>query len=288
MRLRRLLVLGVYKMLSLTRLISFCNNSSNYSSVLMFHRVHGSADNGDDDALSTPVEVFDSMMCSISRAYHIIPLRTLVEKIRRREDVPHMSVAITFDDGYRDNFLVAAPILQKYGASATFFVTSDYIGTERVFPWDNESKQKHPIMTWDDVRGLVQMGFEIGCHTANHYNLSDIGKDVAAYEILESKKRIEAEINSNVTLFAYPFGGKNHISSECMQAVKEAGFDCCCHGYGGKISVDSDLYDLPRVPAYPSMNELLMDIDGFITYLDGEMVVKLPFCKGITRRGKAK
>jgi len=267
LNLRRFLLLSAYKALKITRLILFRNNSFNHANILLFHRIR----DNDDSPLSTPSRVFESMICEISQGYNPVSLEVLVRKIRKREELEPRSVVVTFDDGYRDNFLIAAPILQKYGVPATFFISSEYIDSERVFSWDENSKLDHPLMTWNEVRGLVKMGFDIGCHTANHYDLGQVNAEVATEEIFSSKKRIENEIGKNVTLFSFPFGRRACMRTEYKEIVKEAGFDCCCSAYGGKVNNSSDLYGLHRLSAYPSTIELLMELDGFMTYFDGNM-----------------
>lgn len=63
----------------------------------------------------------------------------------------HLRFAVTLDDGYEDNYLVAAPILRRLGVSATFFVVSDYVGTDRLFWWEQlaDMMRKTPVPALD-------------------------------------------------------------------------------------------------------------------------------------------
>jgi peptidoglycan/xylan/chitin deacetylase (PgdA/CDA1 family) len=81
------------------------------------------------------------------------------------------TLSITFDDGYRDNYEVAAPILKRLDLPATFFVTTGFIGTRRVAPWDQNLVRQPGWMDWDQVRSLASQGFEIGCHTDTHIDM---------------------------------------------------------------------------------------------------------------------
>src|SRR5438477_1528660 len=74
---------------------------------------------------------FEQHMRFLSRCYRVMPLMELVER-NRRGDIPHRAVAITFDDGYRDNYQYAFPILKKYGLPATIFVTTGAIETGKL------------------------------------------------------------------------------------------------------------------------------------------------------------
>jgi peptidoglycan/xylan/chitin deacetylase (PgdA/CDA1 family) len=67
----------------------------------------------------------------------IVDLADLVSKIRERKPIPANAVALTFDDGYRDNYEVAFPILQKYGVPATIFLTTSFIDQKEV-PWNDK------------------------------------------------------------------------------------------------------------------------------------------------------
>ena len=119
------------------------------------------------------------------------------------------------------------------------------------------------------------MGFDIGAHTVNHVDLGSVSLDIAKDEILGSKRQIEKHTETEIKLFAYPFGRKECIREEVAKIVEEAGFECCCSGYGGKVVNSSNLYHLPRIPSYPTEIELTMELDNFMTYYDNKMRINL-------------
>jgi peptidoglycan/xylan/chitin deacetylase (PgdA/CDA1 family) len=100
--------------------------------VLKYHRVNDDADPF-FPALAT--DVFERQMALIARTYVVLPVEELVERMGRG-DLPRHAVAITFDDGYRDNLTHAAPILARYGLRATVFLTTGLIGTGDVAWFD--------------------------------------------------------------------------------------------------------------------------------------------------------
>ena len=93
-----------------------------------------------------------------------------------KENFWERQVAITFDDGYLDNYRHAFPILQEAGLAATFFVTPEDVG-------------KQGFMTWEMLREMAAVpGFEIGSHSLEHKPLSDIPEQEAWTSLVASKK----------------------------------------------------------------------------------------------------
>jgi peptidoglycan/xylan/chitin deacetylase (PgdA/CDA1 family) len=100
--------------------------------ILSYHRVN---DAGDPFFPALPTAVFDQHMRFVSRAYTVLGLETLVARAREG-GIPRRAVAITFDDGYRDNLTHAAPILRRHGLPATFFLATGAIGTGEALWFD--------------------------------------------------------------------------------------------------------------------------------------------------------
>lgn len=80
-------------------------------------------------------KTFAAQMALIARRFHVITLDDLVESVDSHRRVPRRSVIITFDDGYRDNYEIAAPILVRYGLRAAFYITVASIGNGAQPPW---------------------------------------------------------------------------------------------------------------------------------------------------------
>jgi len=101
--------------------------------VLMYHRV--AAPESDIWEIAVSPENFEQHLQVLRKTKNVIPLKDLVEDVRNGK-IRKNSVAITFDDGYVDNFLVARPLLEKYELPATFFIASGNIGSKAEFWWD--------------------------------------------------------------------------------------------------------------------------------------------------------
>lgn len=112
-----------------TRLLRAATSRNGFQ-VLTFHRVN---DDGDPFFPATPTAVFERWMAFLARTHSVLPVEELVERMQR-DALPPNAVAITFDDGYRDNLTHAAPILARHRLPATIFVATGFTGTTEV-PW---------------------------------------------------------------------------------------------------------------------------------------------------------
>jgi peptidoglycan/xylan/chitin deacetylase (PgdA/CDA1 family) len=95
--------------------------------ILIYHRVN---DERDPYFGGTPVALFDRQMEYVASHFHVLPLLDLISGLQERA-LPDNAIAVTLDDGYRDNYLHAFPIFQKYGVPATIFLATSAIGTSR-------------------------------------------------------------------------------------------------------------------------------------------------------------
>ena len=120
-------------------------------------------------------------------------------------------VVLTFDDGYRDNYTRAHPLLQKYGAKATLFLVVDRFDRD----WSTTKKAHHdsgelmqePKLTDAEVREMLQSGaWELGAHTLTHALLPELTDDQKRGEMGGGKAELEAMFGTEVSSFAYPFG----------------------------------------------------------------------------------
>jgi peptidoglycan/xylan/chitin deacetylase (PgdA/CDA1 family) len=216
----------------------------NAAVVVAFHRV---TDAPDSDSLSVGARTFERYCRFFDRYFRVVSLGDLVDKLARGVRLNH-ELAITFDDGYRDNFENAGPVLRKLSLPATFFVVSDWIGTDVVPWWDRQQGFRHPWMTWEQVRSLHRQGFEIGGHTRTHVDLGAVPEIQAAGEIVGARRELEQRLGAAVDLFAYPYGGRDNIVNANRALVKTAGFRCCCSCFGGINQPGTDPFHLARIP----------------------------------------
>lgn len=172
-------------------------------------------------------------------------------------------VAITFDDGYLDNFGTALPLLLDRGLPATIFITTGLVdGDPQVVRYVERLWGAAPgeikAMTWDQVAELAASGMEVGAHTVSHPNLADLSLDHARYEIQTSKSTIEDHLGVSVRTFAYPFGKpREHFDESTKLLVLEAGFEAAGSILYRGIRASDSPFAIPRIPITGDTTEAL-------------------------------
>ena len=153
-------------------------------------------------------------------------------------------VGITFDDGYQNNLINAAPILLKYNFSATCYIVSEKVGLSNT--WDlNQGITQRPLMTKDEINQWLGFGMDIGGHTKTHVDLTKISLENARKEINDCKLNLEENFKTQITDFCYPFGKFNELISNL---VKESGYLSATTMLRGRVNSNSNHYKLPRIP----------------------------------------
>jgi peptidoglycan/xylan/chitin deacetylase (PgdA/CDA1 family) len=218
--------------------------SKTRAAVIVFHRVNDFS----KDVLTVDSETFTAQLLALSRRYPRTSTIELVTRIRNRQKIVPTTIVIHFDDCYRDVCTTAAPILTAAGFSAAAFVSSGFVGTERVFPHD---LQRFPFayanLRSGDIHDWLGRGFEIGSHTVNHVDLGSCSTEEARYEIAGSLAQLEAVTRQPVKYFAFPFGRLKNIKSETEGLVRQAGYTAMFSAYGGFVGPKTKLYDIPRI-----------------------------------------
>jgi peptidoglycan/xylan/chitin deacetylase (PgdA/CDA1 family) len=211
--------------------------------IVAFHRV---TDSLPPDGLTCSASKFEAFCRFFQRHFTVV---SLAEQVAASAAGKRMggTLSITFDDGYRDNYEIAMPILRKLGLPATFFVVTGFIESKIVPPWDADLPAQSGWMTWAQVKQLAAGGFDIGGHTDTHIDMGS--SDIAAVRLdLEvAKQKFDANLGFSPQLFAYPFGGREHITPASRRLVREAGFICCASCYGGVNPDLADPFALNRV-----------------------------------------
>lgn len=214
--------------------------------ILLYHRVDDVKH--DPHLLSVSKANFYQQIKFLSEHYKLVTMNELVDLKRKKEPL-NRYVAITFDDGYVDNFLNALPVLQEFNVPATIFVVAGQIDSSEPYYWEKEVEKADVgrAVRVDELKKMVDTGLiEIGSHTINHPHLSHESVAVQREEILKSKLMIEKKIGFKISGFSYPFGGYQDATSKTVAIVKEAGYNYACMAFGGNTFFSSDEFQLPR------------------------------------------
>jgi peptidoglycan/xylan/chitin deacetylase (PgdA/CDA1 family) len=216
----------------------------NRAVIVLFHRVD---DRYPSDPLTCTRTQFAAFCDFFARYFKVVSLGELIDRMQRGVNISR-HVVITFDDGYRDNYHVAAAELRKRGLPACFFVSPAFMGSDHVAWWDVQQSIASEWMTWEEVRLLGKDGFELGSHTITHADCGSISGEAAQHEIGGSKTLLEAQLGGNVRHFAFPYGGSKHMTEENRAIVRDAGFCCCLSTERGTVRASDDPYRLKRIP----------------------------------------
>jgi peptidoglycan/xylan/chitin deacetylase (PgdA/CDA1 family) len=117
------------------------------AAILLYHRIVAAP--SDPWRMAVEPGHFAQHLELLSSHFHVLSLADLVASIGEKAIAPG-ALAITFDDGYRDNLLTAKPLLERHGAPATVFVTTGYMNLGRDFWWDKLERLPRDE-DWDDI-----------------------------------------------------------------------------------------------------------------------------------------
>ena len=143
----------------------------------------------------------------------------------RPSDLPTRSFALTFHDGYQDNYFHALPVLDDLGVRATVYLVTSMIDSDQPFPWlrvtDAGFDEMDLHMTSEQIAAAAGT-FTYGSHTVTHPMLSGLDIEAARREIADSRAELENRLSTPVRTFCYPAGD---FSSETVELVREAGYE---------------------------------------------------------------
>jgi len=210
--------------------------------VLCYHSVHPEKD------FAVRPEAFDAQLAWLKRECRVIPFRDCLRA--KREARP--AVAITFDDGYADNFEFAFPLLAKHNLSATFFVTSGLLAKEKAVVEGFQAirgtgyEAIRPL-EFAQARQMLAAGQEFGAHTRSHPNLALLGAEAVRAELSESKKALEDALGARMATVAYPFGlPHRNFTAETMRVAEQCGYDMAAAVHFRPVLERDSRYAVPR------------------------------------------
>ena len=165
-------------------------------------------------------KAFESHLVHIKNFYNVVPVSDIITRIKSGGVFEDVLIALTFDDGFKDNHDIALPLLAKHNIPATIFISTDIV-----------QKNYKSFLSWDNIKEMSKNNLiSFGSHGCTHAALTSLEKDDIEYELIFSKNEIESKIGKKIDLFAYPYG---MVNSEIAKMVKE-------YGYKAAFRVDLD------------------------------------------------
>lgn len=190
------------KLYSLTRLPTF------RAPILMYHYIEFQDPNDKIRAsLTTSPYTLELQVKTLKNAgYTFMTASQLADVIGSKKELPAKPILLTFDDGYRDFYTDAYPILKKYNVSATQYVISGYL-----------NNKNH--LTVSELQEIAKDNLvEIGAHTVTHDWLKEKPAQEVAYQASKSKQDLEKIIGKKIVSFAYPFGAFDLSATKMVNA----------------------------------------------------------------------
>ncbi|MFY9560987.1 MAG: polysaccharide deacetylase family protein [Terriglobales bacterium] len=150
------------------------------------------------------------------RHYRVVSLSEAVELIRKGP-VKVPTVALTFDDGYADNYINLRAVTEETGVSIGYFVATERISIGNEFAHDGLLNERGFIPnTWEQVQFLKCCGYEIGSHTRNHVDCGSADPEFLRAEIIGSLEDLKEKLGPTAN-FSFPFGMPQNISPQAVE-----------------------------------------------------------------------
>src|SRR5258708_21957460 len=185
--------------------------------ILMYHRI---ATEGPPDLKRWRVtpELFDAHMNALHRAgYQTITLAEWAEGLVQRRPVRGKRVLLTFDDGYSDFLSGAIRILRGNDFSATVFLVAERIGKTAL--WDAAFGDCAPLLSWEEIKSLQEIGIEFGGHSCIHRKMTEMGSTELADDTKRTRANLEERLRCTGPTLAYPYGDQNGFIRRVLAQV---------------------------------------------------------------------
>jgi peptidoglycan/xylan/chitin deacetylase (PgdA/CDA1 family) len=174
--------------------------------ILLYHHVAPS--DGSDRFTVSPDDFEDQMQMLFELGYETITPSQLVASIQCSNPIPEKSVLITFDDGHADVYQYAFPIMEQHGFFGAMYVVAN-------------RTQAPGFLSVDQLREMIESGWEIGSHTITHPDLAELSTQDLHEELKNSRLTLEDLLEVEIVSLAYPFGS---FSPQVAREAVKAGY----------------------------------------------------------------
>lgn len=212
---------------------------------LMYHRfvAQGAFDrlSKEQQAYAITPERFEDHLRILAEAGRdVIALSDAIAFAKGERDLKRDSILLTIDDGCESALTIAAPILKKYGMTATLFVTTD--PSAYVFGCD-AGRCNDPRLGRKQIRAWCDMGFDIGSHGVTHRPLNSLPDSELMAELVVSKRKLESLAGREVAALAVPRG---RWDDRVQRTARESGYEAVFTSKRGRVESGAGLFGLAR------------------------------------------
>ena len=244
-------------------------NPAEHSLILAYHSLsEGSS------PLKTAPSVFREQMEWLAGNVHIVSLGEIAERLEVGQPLPKRSVALTFDDAFRDFYVHAAPVLRRLGFAATVFIPTAFCGKTNRWPGQPGWVDERPLMDWAQIAELAQQGIHFGSHSVTHPDLTRLSREEVERELRDSRAEIESRTGSPAMHFCYPYGRW----SPAVRDVACGHYRAACTTSARTLTAAADRFALPRVDVHyvrqPARFRSLFS-RRFVVYLGTRRLIRL-------------
>jgi peptidoglycan/xylan/chitin deacetylase (PgdA/CDA1 family) len=224
----------------------------------MYHSIDVNPQKG--DRLTVTPEAFERQMRFFKEhKYNVISLEDAADIIKNKKKAPPRTVVVTFDDGYKNNYTYAFPVLKKYNFPATIFVVINDMGYLGGIG-----------LSWDEILAMQASNLiTIGSHTFTHPLLTEVtsSSERLKNEIEGSKIALEAKLGRKVNSFCYPAG---RFNEKIKQVVIEAGYKAAVVTNPGNKIFDDDVFAIKRLRISQNCDNLFIfwvETSGYYNFM---------------------
>jgi peptidoglycan/xylan/chitin deacetylase (PgdA/CDA1 family) len=188
---------------------------------------------------------FRSHLEYLQRHYRVISLSDYLKASRARQSLPEYAAVITFDDGYRNFYTVAGPLLIERNMPAAMFLIVDRVrqnGDAVGASWADTDDVKY--LSWSEIKQLAEKGVEFGSHTCTHRKLTELPSAEVDTELRQSKDAISRQLQLRDLPLAYPYG---FTSDSIASVARSLGYSCAITTETGFNDAATDFFKLRRV-----------------------------------------
>lgn len=253
---KRLVTVLAVIFLALLSLIGFIRRQY-VAPILMYHSVNPDA--LPENRLAVSADTFSRQMEFLKEhRYNVLPLEALADLLKEKKKIPARTVAITFDDGYRDFYLYAFPVLRKYGLSAAMFIIVNEVG-----------RPQGDRLSLEEIKEMQDSGLiSFGSHCLGPEPLINLkSEEQVRKEIFDSKRQLEEKLGRKIALFSYPEG---RFTPKIRQLVIDAGYKAAVATHPGKDYPDDDIFALKRLRISENAKNpfvFWIEASGFYTFI---------------------